>query len=299
MTTGSGDSRTRTHTFDASEPISLSVRGARGDLTVRTTSEPQASVRLEAVRADVLERATVRMEGGELVIDIAGGQVSGVGDDLSGLASGGGSWSDRLSKGLRSLGGGFKGVTERIDISVSLPEHSSVKATLGAGDILIDGRLAVVSVGTGGGDLRCPAEVLQLRLSSGAGDITCREISETGRISTAAGDLRVETVSGRADLKSGAGDVTVGLLDGEAELKSGAGEVRVESARAGRLRARAGTGGVTVQVPEGTATRIEASTGMGQKTIDLQPTDGAGAAERTLELDLKSGIGDLRVTRAR
>lgn len=288
----------RTETVEAPGPITLSVRNPHGDLTVRTTEQPRATVDLIATSADLLDRATVRFEGGHLTIDVIGGQVSGVRADLSGAASDKGSWSDRLSRGLRSLGGGLKRITERIDIVATLPEHSTVRATLGAGDIEATGRLAHVSVGTGGGDVRCTASAPQLRLSSGAGDVTCGAVDGTGTISTGAGDLRIEAVHGSAHLSSGAGDLSIGLLEGEAEVKNGAGSTRVDCARSGRLRARIGTGDLTVHVQEGTATRIDAQAGIGRKHIDLQAADDATAGERTLEIDVKAGVGDLHVLRA-
>ncbi|APX33768.1 hypothetical protein BH708_14805 [Brachybacterium sp. P6-10-X1] len=58
------------------------------------------------------------------------------------------------------------------------------------------------------------------------------------------------------------------------------------------------TGDVTIRVAQGTTAHLELATGFGDRDVQLTPVDSAGAAERTLEIEAKTGKGDLRVLRA-
>lgn len=278
------------HEFTATRPIDATVQNLRGDLIVR--AEPGTAVRVELTpRGDagreLAQEMQIRFESDRLFVDAPseGAQVFGgsMSDLLRGLGgeSGGTTWSDRLAAGLRSARRGIEGLAGALDITVLVPAGSRVVLHDGAGDVRVHGALATIEARTGAGDLTlCRGGEESTRLTTGTGNITAGPFSGTLSATTGTGDVALEESTGRASITTGVGDVLV------------------RSAVSGHLGIRAGLGDVRIHVAAGTATHLDLATGLGDRDVQLTPTDGAGAAERTLEVEAKTGKGDLRVLRA-
>lgn len=263
--------RTIRHQLRSESPIALSIRDGRGDLTLRTTDGPDVIVEMTASHPEtreIIRGLPVEIIDGRLQIDLPrsdlNGVTSSVGDLLkaAGDSLKSGSLSDRLSAGVSSLTRGVTGSIGTVDIVVSLPHDSTARLSTGMGDISVEGRLP------------------SLHLATGMGDVRAHRIDGHGHVSTGSGTVRL-------------GDVT-----GDLSLKTGSGDIEIARAISGRIEAKTGMGDARILVAEGTAVHVEASSGLGERRVDLTPTEGASEAERTLEVILTSGKGDLTVSRA-
>lgn len=278
------------HEFTATGPVDATLQNLRGPMVVRTERGPAVRVELtprgEAGRELVAEME-VRFEDDRLYIDAPsqGAQVFGgsVADLLRGLgdSASGTSWTERLSAGLRSARRGAEGLAGALEVTVLLPEGSRAVLHDGVGDVRVHGALAEIEVRTGVGDI-----TLQ------------RGGAESTRLTTGTGDIVVGPSAGSLSATTGTGDVRLERSEGRASVTTGVGDVSVRSAVSGRLAVRTGLGDVTLRVTPGTATHLDLATGLGDRDVRLTPTDGAGPAERTLEIEARAGKGDLRVLRA-
>lgn len=279
------------HEFTADGPIDLNIQNLRGDITVRAEHTTAVAVTLTPrgrAAQELVERMSVRFGGGRLTVDAPAaeaGHISGGFEDfIRGFADGraGSSWSDRLADSVRNLVRGAEGLASELSLEVVVPAGSRAVVSAGIGDVRVSGTLARLEVKSGTGDVRIERSAEDsTRLTTGTGDITAD--------GAATGDLRVHT---------GTGDVTLQRTDGEVEVSTGVGDIAVAAARSRRLSARTGLGDIEVRVAAGTATRLDLATGFGDRDVQLTPTEGAGGAERTLEIEAKAGKGDLRIMRS-
>lgn len=278
-----------THEFTAAGPIDLNVQNLRGAITLR--AEHGAAVRVELsphgpAGQKLAERLTVRFDQSRLTVDVPSDEFSRVGADVGGFfrtfgTDDGTPLSDRLADGVRSLVRGAEGLKGELDITVLVPAGSRAVLHDGAGDVRVHGALARLDARAGAGDLA---------LERGA--------DEGSRVSTGAGDISVGSSASDLAANTGTGDIRVDRAEGHVAMNAGIGDISVRRALSGRLTARSGLGDVTIHVAPGTATRLDLATGFGERDVQLDPTDGAGEAERTLMVEAKSGKGDLRILRA-
>ncbi|WP_151904783.1 DUF4097 family beta strand repeat-containing protein [Brachybacterium ginsengisoli] len=278
------------HEFSATGPIDAAIQGLRGDIVVR--AEHGTAVRVELTPhgqdgRELVREMRVRFESGRLSIDTASDAAHAIGDSVSSMLRGlgrdddGTSWADRLATGLRSATRGVRGLAGSLDITVLVPHGSGVMVHGGAGDVRVHGVLDRVEV------------------RAGAGDITLhRGAEQETRLTTGAGDIAVGPTTGLLSVTTGPGDVVLEEISGRTSVTTGVGDVEVRRAVSGHLAVRTGLGDVTIRVAPGTAARVDLATGLGDRDVQLTPTDGAGDAERTLEIEARSGKGDLRVMRA-
>lgn len=308
------------HEFVADGPVDADLRTLRGDVVLR--AEPGTALRVELRPVDragreLAERMTVTFDQHRLVVDHPEDEVQDPGDLLEGLASGKGTWSERLTRGLRAATRGAAGRAGQLDLVVVLPARSRLALRAGSGDVSVTGALARLEIGAGAGDIaveRGADESVRvesgaggiavgptsgdLRAKSGSGDVVLGPVGGAVTVSTGAGDIVLGPVGGHLAATTGAGDVDLAELSGEATVTTGTGGITVRLARSGLLRARSGVGDVTVHVAPGTATRVDLATGLGERDVRLAPVEGAGDAERTLVVEVRTAKGDLRVLRA-
>lgn len=280
------------HEFIATGPIDLNVQNLRGTITLRAEHGNHSNtVRVQlsphgAAAQELVERLTVRFEHDRLTVDAPSEGFGNLGGDVGGFfrssgADRSGPLSDRFAQGMRSLLRGAEGLGGRLDITVLVPTGSRAVLSNGVGDVRVHGALARLEARTGTGDLT---------LERGA--------DGPNRLTTGVGDLTVGPSAGALSAKTGTGDLVLEQVQGAVSLTTGVGDITVRRALSGTLTARTGLGDVLIKVAPGTATRLDLATGLGDRDVQLTPTDGAGEAERILEIEAKSGKGDLRVLRA-
>ncbi len=139
--------------FETHQPIALSIELSQG--TVRMIASDRSDTVVAVNPSDPSKPADVEAAR-RTVVDLANRTLS-----------------IRVPKprGIAVLGPGRSG---SVDVTVELPEGSSLKAEAGFGDVRCDGRLGDVDVRTGAGNVRLD-QTGALRVHSGVGRVDLEE----------------------------------------------------------------------------------------------------------------------------
>jgi DUF4097 and DUF4098 domain-containing protein YvlB len=208
---------------------------------------------------------------------------------------------------------GWKG-RGSVDVTVELPEGSSLRADTGVADFRCDGRLNEVEVKTGAGNVRLD-KTGGVRVHSGAGRIAVEESSGNAEIVTA-GDMTIGTITGDAEVKNLNGKTSISRVGGNVRVKSANGDVTIDDAgrdvtvktanghiRLGRV-ARGSTiietasGGLEIGIREGTAAWIDANTRFGHIHNSLSPAGDPDQSVETVQVRARTAFGDVLITRS-
>lgn len=273
------------HTFTAEGPISLSVEQRSGALVVTAADTTAITVELRPAGHDgddLAQRTTVDFRPGALRIEVP-----------------------------RSFS--VLGRSAAVDIVVTVPALSTVKADSGSGDIRLDGRFADVAAHAGSGDIAVDTGA-DLQLTTGSGDVYVSECA-AAKVRTGSGEIRLGTAGGPVELQSGSGgieveqplhdgrlsaasgDIRVDTVEGQVELKTASGDVTVHRAVEGELRARTASGEVAVGIVAGTAAKLDVSSVSGSIRSELDQADAPAATDRTLLLTASTVSGSVRLHR--
>jgi Toastrack DUF4097 len=282
-------------TFETNQPIALSIEIGHGAVHVIASDRTDTVV---AVNPRDRDRPEDVEAAGKIAVDLVNGTLSINGPRPRGLAA-------------PLLGWKRSGAVE---VTVELPEQSSLRADAGFADFRSDGRLGGVEVKTGAGDVRLD-QTGALRVRTGAGHVALEEASGRAEI-VAAGELTIGAVAGDVDVKNLNGKTWIGRVGGDAKVKSANGDVAIEDAgrdvtvntangniRLGRVARgsvaiETASGGLEVGVREGTAAWIDAATKFGRVHNDLTSTDEPEPSAETVEVRARTQFGDVRIGRA-
>lgn len=289
------DQECNTPCFETDEPIALSIEVSQGAVHVIASDRTDTVVAVspsDPDRPDDVEAA------GQTAVDLASGVLSIRGPKHRGIAA--------------PLLGWRRGGS--IEVTVELPEGSSLRADTGFVDVRADGRLDAVEVKTGAGDVRLE-RTGALRVRSGAGQVAVEEVSGGAEI-VATGDMSIGAVSGDADVKNLNGRTWIGRVGGTVRVKSANGDVRIENAGSdvtvrtangdvrlgqvarGSVTIETASGGVEIGVREGSAASIDAATKFGRVDNQLTPGDDAELSADTVQLRARTSFGDVVIARS-
>ncbi len=191
-------------TFETNQPIVLSIEMSQGAVHVIASDRTDTVV---AVNPSDRDRPEDVEAAGKTVVDLANGTLSIKAPKPRGIAA--------------HLLGWKRGGS--VEVTVELPERSSLRADAGFADFRCDGRLDDVEVKTGAGDVRLD-QTGALRVRSGAGHVAVEEASDRAEI-VAAGDMTIGVVAGDADVKNLNGKTWIGRVGGTVRVKSANGDV--------------------------------------------------------------------------
>jgi hypothetical protein len=282
-------------TFQTNEPIDLSIEISHGAAHVIASDRTDTVV---AVNPSDRNRPE----------DVEAAEKTAVG-----LANGTLSIKQRKPGGLAAPVIGWKR-RGAVDVTVELPERSSLRVDTGVADVRGDGRLGDVSVTTGAGDVRLD-RTGALRVRIGAGHVTVEEA--LGRVDiVAAGEMTIGLVAGDADIKSLNGRTRIGRIAGDVKVKSANGDITIDDAGGdvtvktangnvrlgqvarGSVSIETAAGGLEIGVREGTAAWIDATTKSGRINNQLTPTDDPEPSAETVQVRARTSFGDVLITRS-
>ena len=220
------------------------------------------------------------------------------------------------------------GMDARADVRVLVPRGKRVAIHLGAGEATVsnvDGDISVdvhaadvtttntrgsLDLDTGSGEVRITDAQGDVTLDSGSGDVTMTRVNATRlSLDSGSGSVRGSSIeSSDLRLDSGSGRVTLrGVKSPEIDLDTGSGSVELDlAADVESMRVDAGSGSVTVGVPESLGARVTIETGSGGIDVDVPITvtrksrdyltgslgDGRG------RLTIESGSGAVKLRRS-
>ena len=282
-------------TFETNQPVVLSIEMSQGAVHVIAGDRTDTVV---AVNPSDRDRPEDVEAAGKTAVDLANGTLSirqrkpgGIAAPLIGWKRGG-----------------------SVEVTVELPEGSSLRADTGVADFRCDGRLDDVEVKTGVGDVRLD-RTGTLRVRSGAGHVAVEEASGRAEI-VAAGDMTIGVVAGDANVKnlngktsigrvggtvrvrSANGDVTIGDAGRDVTVKTANGNIRLGQVARGSVTIETASGGLEIGVREGTAAWIDATTKFGRVHNNLTSADDPDPSAETVQVRARTQFGDVLITRS-
>ena len=282
-------------TVETPQPIVLSIELSQGAVHVLASHRSDTVV---AVNPSDRDRPADVEAAERIAVDLANGTLSVKAPRPRGIAAPLLGWKKSGS----------------VDVTVELPEGSSLRADTGFADFRGDGRLDEVDVKTGAGDVRLD-RTGALRVRSGAGHVAVEEASGRADI-VAAGDMTIGAVAGDAEVKNLNGKTWIGRVGGTARVKSANGDVTIDDAGGdvtvntangsirlgqvtrGSVTVETASGGLEVGIREGTAAWIDATTKFGRVHNDLTPSDDPDASTETVEVRARTQFGDVLIARS-
>lgn len=280
-------------TFETNQPIELSIEMRQGAVHVIAGDRTDTVVTVnpsDRHRPEDVEAAE------KTVVDVAIGTLSIRAPKPRGIAA------------LRWRRGGS------VEVTVELPERSSLRAEADFADFRCDGRLDEVEVKTGAGDVRLD-QTGALRVRSGAGHVTVEEASDRAEVVTA-GDITIGVVASDADVKnlngktwigrvaravrvrSANGDVTIEDAGSDVTVKTANGNIRLGQVARGSVSIETAFGALDIGVREGTAAWIDATTQFGLVYNNLTPADDPEPSAETAQVRARTSFGDVLIARS-
>ena len=268
--------------FDTPGKTRLRVKNAAGLVSVDASETGRTTVELEALRNDdatreAIERATVELNGNEVLIEIGvGGKGFGVGP----------AW---ISFGR----------TPQVGVRIRCPEGSDLDCMTASADTAATGRLGEVEVKTASGDVAVE-HVAGLRVQSASGDVRGATVEGDARLQTVSGDIRLGTVTGPVTSTLVSGDFAIDEAHTDLAAKTVSGDQRIGAVREGKIALQSVSGDVRLGVRPGTRLRIDANSVSGDVSSEFDVTDRPSEVSTGAEaqLQIKTVSGDVEITRA-
>ena len=202
-----------------------------------------------------------------------------------------------------------------VDVAIELPAGSHVQGDAAMAAVRCTGRLGDCRFKTAAGDIVL-GHAGDVHLSTSAGDITIDHAEGNAEITTASGDVRIGAVGGTAVIKNSNGDSWVGGASGDVRMvgangdiavarvssrataKTANGTIRVGEVVRGSAVLETAYGDVEVGIREGTAAKLNVSTGYGSVRNEMDVSEGPEASDETAEIYARTAMGDIVIHRS-
>lgn len=210
-----------------------------------------------------------------------------------------------------------------ISYDLVVPQETRLHADTGSGDQSIDGIEGPLRVSTGSGRVSASHIGSEVHASSGSGNIEVDSVAGSLAANTGSGSIRATGISGdfsgetgsgdvrleqssvtRAKASTGSGSIELQGVRGPLHADTGSGHIVAQGEVGGDWHLGSGSGGVTVDVPDGSAFDLHAHTDSGKISTKL-PITIQGAVSRNdyqgkagaggYLLEVKTGSGDIRI----
>ncbi|HEX3829666.1 MAG TPA: DUF4097 family beta strand repeat-containing protein [Sporichthyaceae bacterium] len=279
-------------TFETPDPISVRISLQAGSVYVRTIPDGATVVEVRPADpgspADVAAAAAIRVDCTHDRLTVEGPR----------------------HRWWQAFGGGAA-----VAVHVDLPEGSRLELQGGAVEFECAGTFGETRVQLAAGGARI-GSTQTLRADTASGDLVVDRVIGDLRVRSASANVRVGDVGGIVDVKSASGNVTLGQTGGTVRLigassdisveralgsvgiKLASGNVRIGQAVRGSISLHAASGGLDLGIAQGTAARLDVTSGSGRVHSSLAATTGPEPADELLEVHVRTGSGDVSVRRA-
>jgi DUF4097 and DUF4098 domain-containing protein YvlB len=277
--------------FDTPDPIVATVELGVGDLRVTAADRPGVLV-------------DVRPSDPALDLDVHAAEQTRV------------EYTDErlLVRAPKQRGLGLFGKPGSIDVEITLPAGSELRAEAGLAAVQVAGTLGACRIKTGTGDVHLQ-DTGPLDLSTASGDVTVGTVTGTASVHTASGTLRVARVDGAATVKNSNGDSLVGEVTGDLRAQAGNGsivvdragadvvatssngDVRIGAVTAGSVSLKTAMGDLEVGIPAGTAAHLDLHTQFGNVVNRLDTAAAPLPGEPVADVRARTSYGDIVVRR--
>ena len=279
--------------FETPHPISIDVDVAAGSVHVIAGDRSDTTVVVNpkdpSERADVeaVERTTVGMAGRKLVVKTP-------------------------KRGI----GSFVGLTKpgSVDVTIELPEKSSLEVTTGMGDVNADGVFGDATVQSGAGAIHVD-RATAVHLKSGAGSLSVNRCRGDAQATTA-GEMSIGHIGGKAEIKNLNGRTRIGEVGGGISVTSANGDIGIDRARShvsartangnivvgevvsGEVSLESASGGLEVGIEPGAAAWLDVSTKFGRVHSSLEATGSPDEATGRVAVRARTSFGDIQIHRS-
>jgi Toastrack DUF4097 len=281
--------------FETNQPIVLSIEMSHGSVRVIASDRADTEV---AVNPSDRDRPDDVDAAAKTAVDLTNGTLSIKQPKPGGIAAPVIGWKRRGS----------------IDVTVELPERSSLRADTGVADFRCDGPLSDVEVKTGVGDVRLERTgPLRVRTSTGhvmveevvgkaeivaGGELTIGAVTADADVKNINGKTWIGRVGGNVRVKSANGDVTIDDAGRDVTVKTANGNIRLGQVARGSVTIETASGGLAIGIKEGTAAWIEATTKFGRIENHLTAVGNAETSAETVHVRARTAFGDVAITRS-
>jgi Putative adhesin len=276
----------RTETFATPRQLVLDVRLPRGDIKIETGDVQETTVTLSGSsdRAErQIERTTIRLD------DRGDHDVLLVDADTEDFGFSSGRFKLSISLDRR----------DAVDLRVTAPHGTNVRALTGSADIRAAGRFGDVETKTGSGDVHVADVERNATIKVASGDVRIDRVGGTLKVQTAAGDVSTGRVEGDAEVKTAAGDVALDEVGGSVAINSASGDLRVGALTKGSAELKSVSGDMLVGIRRGSRVWMDVKTITGDARSELEPADGDESDPGPLvELRATAMSGDIKIVRA-
>jgi DUF4097 and DUF4098 domain-containing protein YvlB len=194
---------------------------------------------------------------------------------------------------------GFLGArTGAVDITIELPSRSRVRIEVASADVQADGEYAECRFASASGDMHIATVVGDVKAATSSGALSVHAAEGDVSMSTASGKATIGTLDGDLKFQAASGALALDRLRGNLRAQTASGSVSIATALSGSVVARTSSGDIEVGVAEGTAARLDVTTGSGLVSNQLQHADGPADGDETLLVQVRTGSGDVGVRRA-
>lgn len=280
------------HKYETPQPVHVTLSLGYVVANIQVTAGDRADTTIEVVPSDPSSKADVKVAE-QTRVEQVDGQVLVKAPKLSTLFSRSGA----------------------IDVTVELPNGSTVTGESGMGSFITEGLFAECRFKTGFGPITVE-EAGSAVLASGSGDVTVGHIAGEAEVKTATGTLRIRQVDGPATVKNSNGATWIGDVAGDVQVIGANGSITVDRARSnailktangsvhigevfrGSVTLETASGGLEVGVHEGTAAWLDLNTVAGRVRSELDSTNEPGRDDETVQVRARTYVGDIVVRRA-
>jgi DUF4097 and DUF4098 domain-containing protein YvlB len=283
-------------TFDTPGPIEVKLSLLHGDVRITATGRADTAVEVRPRSGDprdvrAAEQTTVDFSGHRLEIHTL-----------------------KTKRGLleKLAGGGFDGA---VDVTIELPEGSSLHGESAMGLLRAEGRLGTCAYKTAAGDIELD-HTGALRLETALGLVRVGRAAGRVEASTAHGRVHIDEIDGNATVKNLSGPIEIGGVTGDARLTGVNGDIVVDRARAdveaktangnlrigevsrGSVTLETAAGSIEVGVRAGTAAHLDVHALVGSVHNGLTSAAGPGGATNTVKVRARTHLGSIEIRRA-
>jgi DUF4097 and DUF4098 domain-containing protein YvlB len=278
------------HTFSTPGPTNLRVELGAGECQIRAEQTDTTTVELVPTHDDgqaqeLVDRATVEQRGDQIVVLVPKAK---------------GSLFGRKGEVTATI---VVPTSTAIDVelgSADLDAHGTLgraKVSTGSGEVSLD-QVADATVKTGSGDIRITTAAGSVSTKSGSAETEIGRITGGFDFLSGSGDIDVDDVEGPVRGKAGSADVKLGRAGNGVDILIGSGDLQIGRVEQGKIAAKSGSGDVSVGVANGTAAYLDIVTGSGETTSSLDASEAPSDGELTVELNIRTGSGDVVLQRA-
>lgn len=276
-------------TYETPEPITASIRLARGSLRIRASDRKVTAVDLMPGDADSADDVQAVQQ---TRIDWAGGKLK--------------------LKGPRPRNPDRNGV---VDAVIEVPDGSHLEIWAASLDLRGEGDFGQIMCRAVAGNIQLDTtDILDLDAASadvtvaraagrtsirvGSGDVQLHEVGGPATVKCSSGNVHIGEVTGELSLHSANGNITLSVAHGDIKAKAGSGGVTLGALVGGSLVAETSTGRVDVGIGEGVAAWLDLQSRTGNVHSSLPSTATPQQGEETVKVEARTISGDILIHRA-